>query len=161
MAGSRQHLTCLRCLTLVDTNVLRTACTCCCYYYGVVAVLRLVVVLLLLLPLCTKKLKKHIRRENEETEAQKKCRKQRKAVTVHPASNRRRRCSGGNLCERPGRCQPSPLRKKYLSLSIPGTSYIIQSSSHSIHSNKFSFIVPQPSGWNHRLYCHVFRLLIV
>ena len=67
MAGSRQHLTCscmracLRCLTLVDTDVL---------LYVPAAVV--IVVLLLLLPLCSKKLKKRIRRENENTQVQKK-----------------------------------------------------------------------------------------
>ena len=73
MAGSRQHLTCsfiracLRCLPLVDTDVLPLL-----YVPAAVVImvfllyiLRLVVVLLLVLPLCTKKLKKHIRRENE------------------------------------------------------------------------------------------------
>ena len=54
MAGSRQHLTCtfvracLRCLTLVDTDVLLYVLAA--VIYGVVAVLRLVVVLLLLCP---------------------------------------------------------------------------------------------------------------
>ena len=70
----------------------------------------LAVVLLLLLPLCTKKLKKHVRRENENTGVQKKCRKQRKAGKVQQVID-----GGGaqvGTCERPGRCKPSPLRKK-------------------------------------------------
>ena len=102
----------MRCLTLVDTDVLlyvpAAVVTCC--YYGVVAVLRLVVVLLLLLPLCTKKLNKHVRRENEYTGVQKQCRKQRKAGKVQQVLD-----GGGaqvGTSERPGRCQPSPLKKK-------------------------------------------------
>ena len=105
---------CLRSLVLVDTDVLLLyVCTCCCFYYGVVAVLRLVVMLLLLLPLCTKKPKQHRRRESQNTEelrVQKKCRKQRKAGTVPQVID-----GGGaqaGTSERPGRCQPSPLRKK-------------------------------------------------
>ena len=111
MAGSRQNLTCsfmracLRCLIVVDTDVLRNVPAA---VVIVVLLLRLVVVLLLLLPLCTKKLKKH--RENENTEVQKRCRKQRKAGKVQQVIN------GGGIqvgaCERPERCQPSPLRKK-------------------------------------------------
>ena len=73
MAGSRQHLTrsfmraCLRCLTLVDTNVLLHV------PVAVVAVLWLVVVLLLLLlPLCTKKLKKHERKYKKSVESKEK-----------------------------------------------------------------------------------------
>ena len=74
---------CLRCLTLVDTDVLLVLyvpavimllhcgwlwCRCyCCPCAAATAAL----VLLLLLPLCTKKLKKHTRRENENTEVQK------------------------------------------------------------------------------------------
>ena len=59
MAGSRQNLTCsfmracLRCLTVVDTDVLRNVPAA---VVIVVLLLRLVVVLPL--PLCTKKLKK-------------------------------------------------------------------------------------------------------
>ena len=72
--------------------------------------MRLVVLLLLLLPLGTKNLKKYIRRENENTGVQKKCRKPRKAGKVQQVID-----GGGaqvGTCERPGRCQPSPLRKK-------------------------------------------------
>ena len=124
MAGSRQHLTCsfmracLRCLTLVDTDVLLyvPAAVCvimvCCIAGGCG-------VAILLLPLCTEKLKKrkiskYVRRDNENTNVQKKCRKQRKAGKVQQVID------GGGVqvgtCERPGRCQPSPLRKKDVSL---------------------------------------------
>ena len=76
--------------------------------------MRLVVVLLVLPPLCTKKLKKHVRRENENTGSTEKV-KQRKAGKVQQVID-----GGGfqvGTSERPGRCQPSPLRKKDLSMS--------------------------------------------
>ena len=76
-----------------------------------VAVLRLVVVLLLpgtAAALCKKKLKK--RKNTTKNRSTKKCRKQRKAGKVQQVIN------GGGVqvgtCERPGRCQPSPVRKK-------------------------------------------------
>ena len=105
---------CLRCLTLVDTDVLLyvPAAVCvimvCCIAGGCG-------VAILLLPLCTEKLKKrkiskYVRRDNENTNVQKKCRKQRKAGKVQQVID------GGGVqlgtSERPGRCQPSPLRKK-------------------------------------------------
>ena len=79
----------------------------------VLYILRLVVVLLLLLPLCTKKTRRNIYVEKTRTRVvQKKCRKQRKAGKVQQVID------GGGVqvgaCERPGRCQPSPLRKKNL-----------------------------------------------
>ena len=49
-------------------------------------------------------------RDNENTEVRKKCRKQRKAGKVQQVID------GGGVqvgaCERPGRCQPSPLRRR-------------------------------------------------
>ena len=50
------------------------------------------------------------KKKNEKTEVQKKCRKQREAGKVQQV------IEGGGVqvgtCERPGRCQLSPLRKK-------------------------------------------------
>ena len=131
MAGSRQHFTCsfmracLRCLPLVDTDVLLLHVHC-------------MYLLLLLLWCCcciavgcgvatsaalvheeteeTKKMKnKHIR-EIEKTRTRKYKKKGYKAKKSWkgPAIK-----DGGGVqagtCERPGRCQPSPLRKKHLS----------------------------------------------
>ena len=63
----------------------------------------------------------HTYRENENTEVQKKCRKQRKAGKVQQVID------GGGIqvgtCERPGRCQPSPLRKRCKSILIKYSKY--------------------------------------
>ena len=124
MAGSRQHLTCsfmracLRCLHS-GRHERTTACTCCRCCYGAVAAFavgyRVATTAALVLE---ETVKKHIRRENENTEVQKKCRKQRKAGKVQRVID-----SGGvqvGACERPGRCQPTPLtlRKKSKSITM-------------------------------------------
>ena len=80
----------------------------------------------------TKKLKKHIRRENENIEEQKKCRKQRKAGKVQQVID------GGGVqvgtCERPGRYQPSPLRKN------------IEACLCQVYNTSYSSIIPRISG---------------
>ena len=86
-------------------------------------------VLLLVLPLCTKKLKKrkkweidrylvnnYVGKTRTNTEVQRKCRKQRKTGKLQQVIE-----EGGvqvGTCEGPGRCQPSPLRKKDPSMLI-------------------------------------------
>ena len=101
---------CLRCLTLVDTDallcmyLLLLLWCCCCFAVGCgVATIATITAALVhegTEVTCTY-------RENENTAVQKKYRKQRKAGKVQRVID-----GGGVQGGRPGRCQPTPLRKK-------------------------------------------------